>query len=99
MAACTDILKFLDDYLDAPSIDDCCPNGLQVEGRKEIRKIVTGVTACQLLIDRAAELGADALLVHHGIFWKGDDIHQAKCLSEDRLLRFSLHRAVCHLYR
>ena len=74
MAACTDIMKFLDDYLDAPSIDDYCPNGLQVEGRKEIRKIVTGVTACQLLIDRAAELGADALLVHHGIFWKGDDM-------------------------
>ena len=74
MAASTEILKFLDDYLDARSIDDYCPNGLQVEGRKKIRRIVTGVTACQRLIDRAAELGADAVLVHHGLFWKGDDM-------------------------
>lgn len=52
---------------------DYCPNGLQVQGREKISKLVTGVTACQELIDAAAEAGADALLVHHGYFWRGED--------------------------
>lgn len=51
---------------------DYAPNGLQVEGRREIKTIVTGVTACQLLIDKAVELNADAILVHHGYFWKNE---------------------------
>lgn len=53
-------------------IKDYCPNGLQVEGKAEVKKIVTGVTACQALIDRAIEEKADALVVHHGFFWKGE---------------------------
>ncbi|WP_173919671.1 Nif3-like dinuclear metal center hexameric protein [Pseudidiomarina piscicola] len=53
-------------------IKDYCPNGLQVEGRQHIEKIITGVTACQQLVDKAVELEADALLVHHGYFWKGE---------------------------
>ncbi|MEZ8740302.1 Nif3-like dinuclear metal center hexameric protein [Photobacterium swingsii] len=53
-------------------IKDYCPNGLQVEGKAEVKKIVTGVTACQALIDRAIEENADALVVHHGFFWKGE---------------------------
>ncbi|CAH0533885.1 GTP cyclohydrolase 1 type 2 [Vibrio stylophorae] len=53
-------------------IQDYCPNGLQIEGKQQIRKIVTGVTACQALIDAAIEQHADALLVHHGFFWKGE---------------------------
>ena len=53
-------------------IKDYCPNGLQVEGKTQIHKIVTGVTASQALIDAAIEKGADALLVHHGYFWKGE---------------------------
>ncbi len=52
---------------------DYGPNGLQVEGRSEIRKLVTGVTASLALIDAAVEAGADALLVHHGLFWRGQD--------------------------
>lgn len=51
---------------------DYCPNGLQIEGRDKIQKVVTGVTACQALIDQAIELEADAILVHHGYFWKGE---------------------------
>ncbi len=51
---------------------DYCPNGLQVEGRSEISRIVTGVTASQALLDRAVELQADLILVHHGYFWKGE---------------------------
>lgn len=52
---------------------DYAPNGLQVEGKAEIRKIVTGVTACQALIDAAIEAQADAILVHHGYFWRGEE--------------------------
>ncbi|AHN26259.1 Hypothetical protein YbgI [Gilliamella apicola] len=51
---------------------DYAPNGLQVQGRSEVKKIVTGVTACQLLLDKAVELQADAVLVHHGFFWKNE---------------------------
>jgi dinuclear metal center YbgI/SA1388 family protein len=53
-------------------IKDFCPNGLQVEGKNEIKKIVTGVTASQALIEAAIEQQADAILVHHGFFWKGE---------------------------
>lgn len=51
---------------------DYAPNGIQVAGRKEIKKIVTGVTACQLLLDKAVALNADAILVHHGYFWRNE---------------------------
>ena len=47
---------------------DYCPNGLQVEGRDEIHVVVSGVTACQALLDKAVALKADAVLVHHGYF-------------------------------
>ena len=52
---------------------DYCPNGLQVEGSTEISRLVTGVTASEALIDRAIELNADCLLVHHGYFWRGEN--------------------------
>src|SRR5690554_6484244 len=54
-------------------IQDYCPNGLQVEGRRDVRVLVTGVTASQALLDAAIAEGADAILVHHGYFWKGED--------------------------
>jgi dinuclear metal center YbgI/SA1388 family protein len=52
---------------------DYCPNGLQVQGRDEVRHIVSGVTASLALIQAAHEAGADALLVHHGYFWRGEE--------------------------
>lgn len=58
--------------LDAGSFSDYAPNGLQVEGREQIRKIVTGVTASQALLDEAVRLEADAVIVHHGYFWKNE---------------------------
>ncbi|NHI00584.1 MULTISPECIES: Nif3-like dinuclear metal center hexameric protein [Oceanimonas] len=64
--------QLLNRQLNVDAIKDYCPNGLQVEGRTQVRHIVTGVTASQALIERAIELGADALLVHHGYFWKGE---------------------------
>lgn len=64
------LVSHLDQYLDSRG-RDYGPNGLQVEGREEVRKIVTGVSACQELFVRAREAGADAVLVHHGLFWEG----------------------------
>ncbi|MDX6017637.1 MULTISPECIES: Nif3-like dinuclear metal center hexameric protein [Shewanella] len=67
-----ELKQYLHEFLQLDQFRDYAPNGLQVEGKAEIRKIVTGVTACQALIDRAVEAGADALLVHHGFFWKNE---------------------------
>jgi dinuclear metal center YbgI/SA1388 family protein len=64
------LVSYLDQYLDSRG-EDYGPNGLQVEGREEIRKVVTGVSACRELFVRAREAGADAVLVHHGLFWEG----------------------------
>ncbi|MCL1137123.1 Nif3-like dinuclear metal center hexameric protein [Shewanella pneumatophori] len=68
----TELSQYLADYLQTSSFKDYAPNGLQVEGKAEINTIVTGVTACQALIDAAIELNADAILVHHGFFWKSE---------------------------
>lgn len=52
---------------------DYCPNGIQVEGRTDVRRIATGVTASQYVLDAAIEWGADAVLVHHGYLWRNED--------------------------
>ncbi len=60
-----DLVATLEEILEPGRFRDYCPNGLQVEGRNEIARLVTGVTASQALLDAAVELGADAVLVHH----------------------------------
>ncbi|AGH38559.1 Nif3-like dinuclear metal center hexameric protein [Bibersteinia trehalosi] len=65
--------KILDAKLNSREISDYAPNGLQVEGKAEIRKIITGVTATLPLIEKAIEKNADAILVHHGYFWKSEN--------------------------
>ena len=71
------LLNELRDYsaslLQIALFKDYCPNGVQVEGRTEIRRIATGVTASKQVIDQAVEWGADAILVHHGYFWRNED--------------------------
>jgi len=67
------IVDYCNDLLRINEFKDYCPNGLQIEGRSEINKIICGVTACQALIDSAIEKQADAILVHHGYFWKNED--------------------------
>jgi len=67
------LARHLDQLLEVARIRDYCPNGLQVEGRAEVARLVSGVTASVALIERAAAHGADAILVHHGYFWKGED--------------------------
>ncbi len=68
-----DLRAHLDSLLEAARFRDYCPNGLQVEGRERVGRIVCGVTASQALIEAAIERDADALLVHHGWFWKAED--------------------------
>ncbi len=68
-----ELAVYLDNLLEAARFRDYCPNGLQVEGRAQIRKVVCGVTASQALLDAAVACDADAILVHHGYFWRGED--------------------------
>ena len=67
------LASYLNDYLSCNDFNDYAPNGLQVEGRATITTICTAVTASQDVIDKAIAMNADALLVHHGYFWKGED--------------------------
>jgi dinuclear metal center YbgI/SA1388 family protein len=73
MAARSEIERYLGDLLSPESFRDYGPNGLQVEGVPEVRSRVSGVTASLALIDAAIAEGADAILVHHGLFWRGQD--------------------------
>ena len=68
----SELVSYTNIALSIDKFSDYCPNGLQVEGRSDIRKIVAGVTACQALIDAAIAAEADLILVHHGYFWKGE---------------------------
>jgi len=71
--ATRELVAWLDDTLQAPRFRDYSPNGLQVEGRAKVRYVIAGVTASEALLAVAAERGADAVLVHHGWFWKNED--------------------------
>ena len=73
MAALQELAHYLDELLEVRRYEDYCPNGLQVEGRPQVRRMVGGVTACRALIEAAVAAHADAILVHHGYFWKGED--------------------------
>lgn len=89
----------LDELLEVPRFRDYSPNGLQVEGRAEVQRIVAGVTACQALVEAAIERGADALLVHHGWFWKGEDgrITGLRKARIGRLLAHDINLLAYHL--
>jgi dinuclear metal center YbgI/SA1388 family protein len=69
----TELRDYLDRLLEVARFRDYCPNGLQVEGRDTIERIVTGVSASQALLDAAVGCNADAIIVHHGWFWRGED--------------------------
>ena len=68
-----DLANFLASELDINRFRDYCPNGLQVQGREHIGLVVTGVTASLALLEAARDAGADAVIVHHGYFWRGED--------------------------
>ena len=95
----TQLQRHLDDLLEAARFKDYCPNGLQVEGAPEVRKVVCGVTASQALIEAAIERGAQALLVHHGWFWRGEDgrVTGMKKARMARLLAHDINLFAYHL--
>lgn len=68
----TELIAAADALLTPERFQDYCPNGLQVEGKPRIRRLVSGVTANLALLEAACAAGADAILVHHGYFWKGE---------------------------
>lgn len=72
MTQCSELVAYCNNLLDITAFQDYSPNGLQVEGRAQVNRVVSGVTASQALIEAAAAAGADMLLVHHGYFWKGE---------------------------
>ena len=97
------LLRDLCDYnaslLQTGLFKDYCPNGLQVEGCAEVRRIATGVTASQQVLDEAIAWGADAILVHHGYFWRSEDaaITGIKKRRIARLLRDDVSLLAYHL--
>ena len=99
MAARTEIEGCLNQWLQPERFKDYGPNGLQVEGRAEIRRIVSGVTASLALIDAAIAAQADAILVHHGLFWRGQDGRLTGWLKTrvERLLGHGINLLAYHL--
>jgi dinuclear metal center YbgI/SA1388 family protein len=73
MVGTPDLVRYLDELLDAAAIKDYCPNGLQVEGAPVVSRAVFAVTASLAVVEQAAAEGANALIVHHGWFWRGED--------------------------
>ncbi|QPF75229.1 Nif3-like dinuclear metal center hexameric protein [Roseateles sp. DAIF2] len=94
-----DIDRYLGQLLDVGRFKDYGPNGLQVEGRDEIRHLVCGVTASLALIDAAIAAGADAILVHHGLFWRGQDGRITGWMKQrlQRLLQHDISLFAYHL--
>jgi dinuclear metal center YbgI/SA1388 family protein len=74
VVTCKELAGYLDVLLQPSRFKDYCPNGLQVEGKAQIGHIVTGVSANAALLDAAIAARADAIIVHHGYFWRGDPL-------------------------
>ena len=72
MTEIAELVAYCADRLAVGAFEDYCPNGLQVQAGDRVSRLISGVTASQALIEAAAARGADALLVHHGYFWKGE---------------------------
>lgn len=98
-ATVKEIVAYSDELLQAKRFQDYCPNGLQVEGRPEISRLLSGVSACQALLDKAVEIQADAVLVHHGYFWKGEapELRGMKARRLRTLLTHNINLLAYHL--
>lgn len=84
--ALQELVQLADRTLAPERFQDYCPNGLQVEGRAQVGLLVSGVTASLDLLERAVAAGADAVLVHHGYFWRGE----SPCVTGMRRRRLAL---------
>ncbi len=97
MATSLQLLQAFDALLQPGRFKDYGPNGLQVEGRPEVRRIVSGVTASLALIEAAIEAQADAVFVHHGLFWRGQDGRVTGWMKQ-RLARLLAHDINLYAY-
>ncbi len=93
-----ELSDYLNQYLKTGDFSDLCPNGLQVEGRDEVKRIITGVSASVELFEKAIEMNADAIIVHHGIIWnferpvyRGGYRQRIKLLLENEINLFGYH--------
>jgi len=82
----------LDEVLDVEAVNDSCPNGLQVEGRPDVGRLITGVSASRALFTRAVDRDADAVLVHHGVLWNGPEAPRIVGSLRERLRLLIEHR-------
>jgi dinuclear metal center YbgI/SA1388 family protein len=94
-----ELRDYIESELAVSRFRDYCPNGLQVEGRAEVRRIATGVTASQAVLEAATAWGADAILVHHGYFWRSEDaaITGIKKRRVSHLLKHDISLLAYHL--
>lgn len=99
MVALSELVRYCDGLLGVAGLHDYAPNGLQVEGRAEVGRLVTGVTASAALLERAIDNRADAVLVHHGYFWKGEPspVTGMKARRLGLLLRHGMSLIAYHL--
>jgi dinuclear metal center YbgI/SA1388 family protein len=99
VAQISDIIETLDELLSPADFDDLGPNGLQVPGASEVTRVVTGVSARRDLHERAVELGAQLVLVHHGLFWKFHPAGLTPLLAERLrpLFKYDINLAAYHL--
>ena len=93
------LLQAFDSLLQPDRFKDYGPNGLQVEGRPTIERVISGVTASRALIDAAIDVGADAIFVHHGLFWRGQDGRVTGWMKQrlQRLLAHDINLFAYHL--
>ena len=98
MVSLRELVDYTDGFLETGRFNDYCPNGLQVEGRAQLRRLVSGVTGCLALLEAAVDRGADAVLVHHGYFWRGEDNRvvgmkrrRLKCLLDNDVSLLAYH--------
>ncbi len=93
-----ELQDWLNDYMNVNAISDYLPNGLQVEGNELIKRVATAVSINAYVINKALEIGADTIIVHHGLFWKNDDPtitgyrkSRIKSILENNLNLFAFH--------
>jgi len=93
-----ELKNYLNNLLNIDKFKDYCPNGLQIEGKNEIKKIITGVSCNLDLIKAAIDKNADGILVHHGFFWKNEKLEitgikqkRIKLLLENNINLFAYH--------
>ena len=99
MVKVKELIHYTQQLMQVDCFKDYCPNGLQVEGKFEVSKIVTGVSASMSLLEAAQQVNADLVLVHHGYFWRNEDARVVG-IKRNRLaflLKHDINLAAYHL--